>query len=75
MGRIVNIVDLNCERQDEARSLGFEQRFLAGAELFDRACEVARSHLSSQHPDWTVAQIDQEIRRRMDVSQRLRERR
>jgi hypothetical protein len=72
---LATIVNLSSERRDAARSMSFEQRYLAGAELFDMACEVARGHLRAFHPDWTAEQIDDELRRRIAIAEELRARR
>lgn len=69
------IVDLRRERLADTSDLTFEHRFLAGAELFDYACEIAKSSVKIQHADWSEEQVLSEVRHRMMIAQRLRERR
>ncbi len=67
------IAQLHQEEISGAKDLTFGQRFLAGAELFDYACSIARDSIKLQHPDWTDDQVSDEIRRRMDIADRMRE--
>ena len=43
------------------------QKFLAGAELFDYACEITKAGIRMQHPDWNDEQVVDEIRRRLEL--------
>ncbi|HRK31357.1 MAG TPA: hypothetical protein PLD59_09785 [Tepidisphaeraceae bacterium] len=72
MVKKLSIDDLRRESLDDASRMSFAQRFLAGAELFDYACEIARGSIRQQNPDWDPARVDDEIRRRMDIASRLR---
>lgn len=53
-----------------ARRQSFEQKFLAGAELFEYACEIARGGIRMQNPHFTDAQVNEELRRRMRLRRR-----
>ena len=43
---------------------------MAGAELFDYACEIAKGDIRMQNPQFTEEQILEELRRRLAVSER-----
>jgi hypothetical protein len=64
-------VEANFERDlvEQARAMSFEQRFLAGAELFDYACEIAIGGIRSQFPHWSPQQQMEELRRRVQIGE------
>ena len=64
---------LRRERLRDAERMTFEQRFLAGAELFDYACEISKSGIRWQNPTWTEDQVMAELRRRITAAQRREE--
>jgi hypothetical protein len=53
-----------------ARKMPFAEKFLAGAELFDYACEISRSGIRMQHPDYTDEQVTKELERRLALGAR-----
>jgi hypothetical protein len=53
-----------------ARRMTFEQRFLAGPELFEFACEVSRDGIRMQFPDADDQRVEQILRERIDRSRR-----
>jgi hypothetical protein len=53
------------DRVERARRMSFEQKFWAGAELFDTACEVTKGGIRSEHPEWGEEQVMAELRRRL----------
>ena len=59
------------EETELARSQSFTQKFLAGAELFDYACEIAKSGIRNQHPEFDEAQVLAELRRRVALGERI----
>ena len=66
---------LRREAIEDARRETFEQKFLAGAELFDYACEATKMGIRMQNPHFDEQQVMDELRRRLDVhSLRGRER-
>ena len=67
----VPIVDLEREAVEDARALSFAQKFLAGAELFDYACEVTKSGIRMQHPDYDDQQVLAELRRRIALAMKI----
>lgn len=51
--------------------MSFQEKLLAGSELFDDACEITKGGIRADHPEFTEEQALEELRRRL----RLRERR
>jgi hypothetical protein len=64
------IDQLRREDIEQARSMTFEQKFLAGAELFDYACAITKSGIRMQNPQFTEEQVMDELRRRIDAASR-----
>ena len=62
------------DKVEAARGITFAQKFWAGAELFDSACEVTKAGLRMQHPEFSEEQVLEELRRRLAIAQRLEER-
>jgi hypothetical protein len=58
---------LRRDRIERARHMSDEQKFLAGGDLFDAACEVTKSGIRFDHPDFTEAEVLAELRRRLDL--------
>ena len=54
-----------------ARAMSFEEKLLAGAELFDYACQISRWGIRSQHPDYTDQQVEAELHRRLQIGRKL----
>jgi hypothetical protein len=59
---------------ESARRQTFEQKFMAGAELFDYACTIAIGGIRSQHPDFNEEQVRAELRRRLEIGRRIESR-
>ena len=55
---------------EDARRGTFEQKFLAGAHLFDYACEATKIGIRMQNPQFDDAQVMDELRRRLEVGSR-----
>lgn len=68
----VRIIDLDREAIEESRRLSFEQKFLAGAELFDYACAISRAGIRQQNPGFSDEQVRAELRRRIAIGERTR---
>jgi len=66
---------LRREEIEQARQMTFEQKFLAGAELFDYACAATKAGIRMQNPHFTEVQVLDELRRRIDEAARREERR
>jgi len=41
------------------------ERLAIGFEMWESAREMIKSFLASEHPDWSEAQVDQEVARRL----------
>lgn len=54
-----------------ARSLDPGEKFLAGARLFERSCELASAGLRQRHPAAAEASIRVMLRRQLEVLRRL----
>jgi hypothetical protein len=60
-------IDFDAEEIEQARRQTFAQKFLAGAELFDYAEQIAIGGIRLQHPDFTDQQVRAELRRRLAI--------
>jgi hypothetical protein len=54
------------------RRMSDEAKLLAGAELFDYACEISKSGIHHDHPEYDERQVLEELRRRLRRGERLR---
>ena len=59
------IRQLRREEIATARRMSFAEKFMAGAELFDYACEISRDGIRMQNPHFTDEQVAAELRRRL----------
>ncbi|HZZ43602.1 MAG TPA: hypothetical protein VFE58_11745 [Tepidisphaeraceae bacterium] len=57
------------DRVERARRMTFAQKFYAGGDLFDAACEVTKAGIRHQHPDFTESQVLAELRRRLALQE------
>lgn len=65
---IAELIDsIDKEKIERARRMPLGEKFLAGAELFEQACEVARCGIASRYPEWSDKQVTNELRRRLDL--------
>jgi len=62
---------LRQEEIEDARQQTLAQKFWAGAELFDYACEAAKIGIRMQHPDFSEEQVLDELRRRIQLGATL----
>lgn len=62
---------LRQEEIDRARKMTFAEKFWAGAELFDYACEITKAGIRMQYPGFTEEQVMDELRRRIEIGNRL----
>ena len=65
------IDQLHREDLEQARKMTFEQKFWAGAELFDYACRITMSGIRHENPTFTEEQILNELRRRLAILARI----
>lgn len=61
------------EKVLRARRTPIGRKFLAGAELFEMACDRMADGLRSENPGADAATIDSLVRQRLDRLRRLRE--
>jgi hypothetical protein len=61
---------LDREDIEQARRMTFEQKFMAGAELFDYACGITKAGIRWQNPTFDEAQVMTELRRRVSLGER-----
>jgi len=54
-----------------AGSLTFEERFRAGADLYDEGMRWMRSMIAAENPDWTPGEIETEVERRKQLAKRV----
>jgi hypothetical protein len=58
-------------RVQRAAAMSMAERIMAGPELFDYACEIARAGIRQQWPDADEVQVREELERRLRVAQAL----
>ena len=58
------------DKVESARRMTFAQKFWAGAELFDSACEVTKAGIRMQNPEFTEQQVMDELQRRLQIAER-----
>lgn len=56
---------------ERAKALTFEQRFRAGADLFDEGMRWMRGMIESQNPAWSADEVDAEIQRRKAIRRKV----
>ena len=61
---------LYLDKVASARAMSEEQRFAAGLELFDFACEVTKAGIRSMHPDANEARVLELLRKRLAWAER-----
>jgi Rv0078B-related antitoxin len=64
------IRQLRREEVARARRMPFAEKFMAGAELFDYACQISRDGIRMQNPGFTEEEVSQELRRRLSLHER-----
>ena len=63
------------ERVVRARRTPPQEKFLAGAELFEFACKVTVAGIRNQFPDASEERVREILRQRLELGRRLEERR
>lgn len=59
------------EKIQRARAMTLTEKFRAGAELFEEACEVSRSGIRNRHPEWNEDLVEAELIRRLEIGRRI----
>jgi hypothetical protein len=67
-------VDLRREAIEDSRRLTFAQKFRLGGDLFDYACQVTKAGIRWQNPEFSEEQVLNELRRRVHLGEKIRER-
>jgi hypothetical protein len=55
----------------DARSMSPEDKFFLGEELFDYACEITMAGIRNQNPNFSEADCERELERRLDFAARM----
>jgi hypothetical protein len=55
----------------QARAMTQEQRFRAGPELFDLACQFTKSGIRADHPEADEARVLELLRERLALAEKL----
>jgi hypothetical protein len=61
------------ERLARANRMTPGERMLAGAALFDMACEISKAGIRHQFPQFNEQQVLEELRRRIKLGEKLRD--
>lgn len=61
------------EKIRRARETPMDQKILDGPRLFDANCQIMRSGIRAQFPDFSDEQVEQELRRRLAIARRIDE--
>jgi hypothetical protein len=69
------IEQLHREDLEQARRMTPEQKLLAGAELFDYACEITKAGIRAQHPDADEETVLKLLRDRLEMAEKIELRR
>jgi hypothetical protein len=59
------IDELRRDDLEQARHMTFEQKFWAGSELFDYACQITMAGIRHDDPSFSEEQVLNELRRRI----------
>ena len=68
------LAQLEREDLEQARRMTPEQRMLAGAELFDYACQITKAGIRADHPDADDAAVLRILRERLELARRIEDR-
>jgi hypothetical protein len=72
--RLLSADDLYWEQIEAARQQSVEDKLLAGADLFELACEFMRAGIRSQFPEVSEAQVQQILEDRLALGRELENR-
>ncbi len=64
---------LDREKILRARAMTVAEKFRAGSELFEDACDITRAGIRSRHPAWDGEAIERELLRRLEIGRRNEE--
>jgi Rv0078B-related antitoxin len=63
------------EKIERARAMSPWEKILAGEELFELACDMARAGIRSQFPDLSEEEVQQKLYERIELLRELERRR
>ncbi len=61
---------LDREKVLRARGMSIPEKFRAGSELFEEACELSRAGIRARHPAWLPEAVEQELARRIEIGRK-----
>ncbi|MDB6080144.1 MAG: hypothetical protein JWO82_3891 [Akkermansiaceae bacterium] len=59
------------DRLERAKAMPFAEKFFAGAELFEDACEITRAGIRHQNPGWNEDEVEGELIRRLKIREKI----
>jgi len=62
------------EKIERARRMSPSEKFFAGAELFEEACEISMQGIRNDYPHFNEDQVLVELNRRLDLGRKLEQR-
>ncbi len=62
------------EKIERARRMSPSEKFFAGAELFEEACEISMQGIRNDYPHFNEDQVLVELKRRLDLGRKLEQR-
>jgi len=65
--------ELFWEQVQRSRQMSPEDKFFAGARLFDRSCRIMADGIRDQYPDADPARVQELLRERLALIRRLEE--
>ena len=75
MDGIAELTDaIHREKIERARRMSPSEKFFAGAELFEEACEISMQGIRNDHPHFNEDQVLVELKRRLDLGRKLEQR-
>ncbi|MBK1834940.1 hypothetical protein [Roseibacillus ishigakijimensis] len=63
----------NCDARkvEQARRMSPREKFFAGAELFDDACQVTLAGLRAQYPTFSSQDLRKELKRLLEMTEKM----
>jgi hypothetical protein len=75
MDGIAELTDaIHREKIERARRMSPSEKFFAGAELFEEACEISMQGIRNDYPHFNEDQVLVELKRRLDLGRKLEQR-
>jgi len=59
------------DKVERARAMTLHEKFAAGADLFEEACEITRAGIRRQHPEWEEPEVEGELVRRVEIGRKI----